>query len=73
MPKPVEGKSVAGFGVLASGDRVAWSLKSVNTPEKPETAENEGESVIADQQLGGTEFNAMLQSLRSRAEIDIAQ
>lgn len=73
MPKPAEGKSVAGFGVLASGDRVAWSLKSVDTPEQPETAENEGESVVADQQLGGSEFNAMLQSLRSRAEIAIAQ
>jgi len=72
LAKPAEDKPVVGSGVLASGDRVVYALKSVGTSE-PDAAAEEEPQQVADQQLGGSEFNALLESLRSRAEIDIAQ
>lgn len=52
--------------VLGNGDRVAVLLKSVVTPdaEEPEEPTNDG-------RLGGTEFSALLESLRDKADIEL--
>jgi len=82
--KPADGERVVGSGVLANGNRVAYALTGVDVPAEA-TAPAEGEDTTAppgpegstvlsggDTQLGGIEFNALLQSLRARADVNLA-
>ncbi|MEE9322093.1 MAG: SurA N-terminal domain-containing protein [Granulosicoccus sp.] len=83
--RPTEGARGVGSGILANGNRVAYALTAIDVPAEVEIAEpTEGEenpvqpgpqspTAVSggDTQLGGVEFNALMQSLRARADINL--
>ena len=73
LPKPVDGKPVTHNAVLGNGNRVAVRLVDVGVPEADEEAPAAaGTTVGANPRLGGVEFQALMQSLREDADVDIA-
>lgn len=68
MPKPAEGgEAVTSRETLASGDLLALRLDSVDVADTEESAE----PVLANPNLGGTEFQALVDSLRESADVEI--
>ncbi len=67
LPKPSGDAKQIADAVSSNGDRIAVLLKAVDTPELEveEIAPNDG-------RLGNTEFSAMLQSLRGKADVSFA-
>jgi len=73
LPKPVDGKPVTHNAVLGNGNRVAVRLVEVGVPEADEEAPAAaGTTVGVNPRLGGVEFQALMQSLREDADVDIA-
>ncbi len=67
LAKPAEGVLPIADAALANGDRVAVLLKDVTTPEPDAEAAEQAN----DGRLGGTEFSALLQSLRESAKVTL--
>lgn len=77
LSKPENGV-VTDSVTLANGDQVALRLESVQTPELIEPEEGATATLVAgvleagaNPRLGGTEFEAFLESLRGKADIEI--
>ena len=70
LAKPTTGKPVTLTAALADGDRVSVLLKSVDMPD---TSDAEKPTSFADPRRGDTEFTALLNSMRSRADISLTQ
>ncbi len=72
LPKPAEGSVVSHKTVLGTGDRIAVRLVDVAVPEAAEDeATPPGTTVGANPRLGGIEFQALMQSMRDSADVDI--
>jgi len=71
LPTPSDSSPITHQATLASGDRVAVVLRQVNTPEADAEDANTDTAQIFNPQLGGTEFNAMVESIRSRADVTV--
>jgi len=69
LAKPAAGKTLIKSTNQENGDRVAYVLKSVQIPT--EEAEEAPAQPVANPRLGQTELAAMLQSLRSQADVSI--
>ena len=65
LAKPAEGKVLVKSVALQNGDRVAYALKAVETPE-PET---EDEAQIVNTGLGQAELSAIIANLREKADV----
>lgn len=73
LPKPADGQPVTHNTVLASGERLALRLVDVAVPEADDDAPaSPGTTLGANPRLGGVEFQALMQSLRESADVDIA-
>lgn len=80
LAKPAEGKTLVKSAVLQNGDRIAYALKAVSTPE-PEVSDGENsgdgetpavaETPIQNPRLGQTELAAMVAALREKADVSI--
>ena len=84
-----DGAAVTGSSQANNGDRLALRLVAVNAAEDEdetdadaentadggdgETAEQSDAPLIANTRLGNTEFSAMMESLRDRADIELAE
>lgn len=79
LPRPDAGGGVTGKAILADGDRFAYVLRSVNEPAEADVATEDNavssappvRAAGADPQLGATEFQALLGSLRQNAKVDL--
>ena len=85
LSRPTDAAPRTASAVLGDGDRLAYALRSVDTPSAAAPANGEdGESAAsaplaeapgvapeADPRLGNVEFEALLGSLRSRADVDL--
>jgi len=86
LPRPAGGEPRTGTATLGDGDRLAYALRSVESPGTGEAEAGEGEggaegeaspapmpSVVAgaDPQRGNVEFSALLGSLRENADVDL--
>jgi hypothetical protein len=69
LAKPAAGKTLIKSTSQENGDRIAYVLKSVQVPT--EEAEEAPAQPVANPRLGQTELAAMLQSLRSQADVSI--
>jgi len=79
-PAPRDGAPVDGVLTLGSGDRLAWRLIEVGTPEPAEPDAGEASDTVppaptavagADPRLGTVEFGALVDSLRAAADVEL--
>lgn len=83
-PAPTDSEPSIGVTELSDGDRLAWKIIDIATPDAVATDEDTGEVTVAipppdasapvagaDPRRGGAEFSALLSSLRERADVDI--
>ena len=76
-----DGEVVTNRVTLANGDELALRLDAVSTPEPPAATDEEAvtsepvvagvEEAGANPRLGATEFEALLESLRGKADVEI--
>jgi len=78
LPRPTEDTPLTATATLEDGDRVAYALRSVDEPPVAEAASEvdpsaPGGGVLAgaDPRLGNVEFEALLGSLRERADVEL--
>jgi len=73
LAKPSEGKTLVKSASLQNGDRVAYALKAVETPEPAADAAETPEPPIGNPRLGRIEFAAMIASLREKADVSLSE
>ena len=79
LPRPTDAAPRTASAVLGDGDRLAYALRSVDTPPAGTDGEEDESAASAslaaapgpDPRLGDVEFEALLGSLRSRADVDL--
>lgn len=79
QPRPAEGSAVSGSSTQGNGNRLVWNITSVDVPELDVASSDEespgaqGQSAEAgaNPRLGGVEFSALLESLRSEADVEL--
>ncbi len=67
--KPTEGSATVSNITTANGDRVVYAIRSIELAESPE--EDAPVAAVANPRAGSAAFTAMVQSMRSRAKIDL--
>lgn len=81
-PAPTDEQSSVGITELSDGDRLAWRIVEVATPEAVETDAESGETTLAipqpnaslagaDPRRGNAEFGALIGALRERADVEV--
>ncbi len=71
LAKPAEGKVLVKSVALQNGDRVAYALKAVETPEAAD--DDTGDTQIVNTRLGQAELSAVIANLREKADVTISQ
>ena len=72
LAKPAEGKVLVKSVTMQNGDKVAYALKAVNTPEPAEDEEADTAQIV-NAGLGQAELAAIIANLREKADVSIEE